>query len=85
MYIGGNPDRFKQLMVNLIENAVKYSHDGGNVFIKAERKEGKVYISVKDEGIGIPEESLPRIFERFYRVDKSRSQKAGGTDSALPS
>ncbi len=47
MYIGGNPDRFKQLMVNLIENAVKYSHDGGNVFIKAERKEGKVYISVK--------------------------------------
>lgn len=83
IYIGGNPDRFKQLMVNLIENAVKYSHDGGTVTISAERKEGKVYVSVKDEGIGIPEESLPRIFERFYRVDKSRSQKAGGTGLGL--
>lgn len=83
IYIGGNPDRFKQLMVNLIENAVKYSHDGGTVTISAERKEGKVYISVKDEGIGIPEESLPRIFERFYRVDKSRSQKVGGTGLGL--
>lgn len=83
IYIGGNPDRFKQLMVNLIENAVKYSHDGGTVNISAERKEGRVYISVKDEGIGIPEESLPRIFERFYRVDKSRSQKAGGTGLGL--
>jgi two-component system phosphate regulon sensor histidine kinase PhoR len=83
IYIGGNPDRFKQLMVNLIENAVKYSHDGGTVSITAERKEGKVYISVKDEGIGIPEESLPRIFERFYRVDKSRSQKVGGTGLGL--
>ncbi|MDD3168300.1 MAG: ATP-binding protein [Eubacteriales bacterium] len=83
IYIGGNPDRFKQLMVNLIENAVKYSHDGGTVTIRAERKEGKVSISVKDEGIGIPEESLPRIFERFYRVDKSRSQKAGGTGLGL--
>lgn len=83
IYIGGSPDRFKQLMVNLIENAVKYSHNGGTVSIKAERKEGKVYISVMDQGIGIPEESLPRIFERFYRVDKSRSQKEGGTGLGL--
>ena len=83
IYIGGNADRFKQLMVNLIENAVKYSHDGGTVSIRAERKEGKVYISVKDEGIGISEENLSRIFERFYRVDKSRSQKVGGTGLGL--
>lgn len=83
IYIGGNPDRFKQLMMNLIENAVKYSHDGGTVSIRAERKEGKVFISVMDEGIGIPADSLPRIFERFYRVDKSRSQKAGGTGLGL--
>jgi two-component system phosphate regulon sensor histidine kinase PhoR len=69
IYIGGNPDRFKQLMVNLIENAVKYSYDGGTVWVNAEKKDGKVQISVRDEGIGIPEESLPRIFERFYRVD----------------
>jgi two-component system phosphate regulon sensor histidine kinase PhoR len=83
IYIGGNSDRFKQLMVNLIENAVKYSHDGGTVSVRAERKEGKVYISVKDEGIGISQENLPRIFERFYRVDKSRSQKVGGTGLGL--
>ena len=83
IYLGGNVDRFKQLMVNLIENAVKYSYDGGTVTITAERKEGRVYISVKDEGIGIPEDNLSRIFERFYRVDKSRSQKVGGTGLGL--
>jgi signal transduction histidine kinase len=83
IYIGGNPDRFKQLMVNLIENAVKYSNDGGTVTVTAKRKEGKVYISVNDEGIGISQENLSRIFERFYRVDKSRSQKVGGTGLGL--
>ena len=83
IYIGGNPDRFKQMMVNLIENAIKYSHDGGTVTITAKKKEDRVHISINDEGIGIPEESLSRIFERFYRVDKSRSQKAGGTGLGL--
>lgn len=83
IHIGGNPDRFKQLMVNLIENAVKYSRDGGTVTITAKKKEGKVFISVNDEGIGISEENLSRIFERFYRVDKSRSQKVGGTGLGL--
>lgn len=83
IYIGGNPDRFKQMMVNLIENAVKYSNDGGTVTITAKKREGKVYISVTDEGIGISRENLPRIFERFYRVDKSRSQKVGGTGLGL--
>lgn len=83
IYIGGNPDRFKQMMVNLIENAVKYSYDGGTVTITAKKKEDRVHISINDEGIGIPEESLSRIFERFYRVDKSRSQKAGGTGLGL--
>jgi two-component system phosphate regulon sensor histidine kinase PhoR len=83
IYIGGNPDRFKQMMVNLIENAIKYSHDGGTVTITAKKKESRVHISINDEGVGIPEESLSRIFERFYRVDKSRSQKAGGTGLGL--
>jgi signal transduction histidine kinase len=83
IYIGGNYDRFKQLMMNLIENAVKYSHDGGAIFIAAKKVEGKVHISVKDQGIGISEEHLPRLFERFYRVDKSRSQKVGGTGLGL--
>ncbi|MDD4564377.1 MAG: ATP-binding protein [Eubacteriales bacterium] len=83
IYIGGNNDRFKQLLMNLIENAIKYSHDGGTVTVSAVKKEGKVYISVSDEGIGIPREHMPRLFERFYRVDKSRSQKAGGTGLGL--
>lgn len=83
IYIGGNNDRFKQMMMNLIENAVKYSHDGGTVAITAKKAEGKVEISVKDDGIGISEEHLPRLFERFYRVDRSRSQKAGGTGLGL--
>ncbi|WP_051280575.1 sensor histidine kinase [Anaerovorax odorimutans] len=83
IYIGGNYDRFKQLMMNLIENAVKYSYDGGVVTVTACKIDGKVRVSVKDEGIGIAEENIPRLFERFYRVDKSRSHKVGGTGLGL--
>lgn len=83
IYIGGNRDRFKQMMLNLIENAVKYSNQGGHVTVEAKKEGTKVYISVADDGCGIAEEDLPRIFERFYRVEKSRSQKAGGTGLGL--
>ncbi len=79
----GNPDRFKQMMVNLIENAVKYSDPGKEVRITAAKKYGKVHIIVKDNGYGIPEEHLSRIFERFYRLEESRSQKEGGTGLGL--
>lgn len=79
----GNPDRFRQMMVNLIENAVKYSEEGGRVWIEARKSEEAIRITVKDEGIGIAEEHLDRLFERFYRVDKSRSAKAGGTGLGL--
>lgn len=83
IYIGGNRDRFKQMMMNLVENAVKYSEEGGRVTVSAEKRDGKAILRVRDEGIGIAEENLPRLFERFYRVDKSRSQKAGGTGLGL--
>jgi len=84
MYIGGDEGRFKQLMVNLAENAIKYSEDGRRVFIQAVKEaDGNVCVSVKDEGIGISEEDLPRVFERFYRVDKSRSRDEGGTGLGL--
>jgi two-component system phosphate regulon sensor histidine kinase PhoR len=83
MYIGGDGDRFKQLAVNLIENAIKYSGEGRNVYVKAEKTGGRVVVSVRDEGIGIAEEDIPRLFERFYRVDKSRSHEAGGTGLGL--
>ncbi|HHY77248.1 MAG TPA: cell wall metabolism sensor histidine kinase WalK [Clostridiales bacterium] len=73
-YINGSKDRFKQMIINLIDNAVKYSKEGGKVTIRGYLENNTKVISVEDNGIGIPEEDLPRIFERFYRVDKSRSR-----------
>lgn len=81
--IYGSPDRFSQMMVNLIENAIKYSDAGGRIWIEAKEQENRIQVSVRDEGIGIAREHLERLFERFYRVDKSRSTKAGGTGLGL--
>ncbi len=81
--IWGNEDRFRQMLVNIIENAIKYSNEGGRVWIDGRLLYGKVVITVKDEGIGISKENLGRLFERFYRVDKSRSRKVGGTGLGL--
>lgn len=77
-------DEFKleQMFLNLIDNAIKYT-DKGTISIHVSRENGNVAISVQDEGIGIQEEHLPRIFERFYVVDKSRSRKSGGTGLGL--
>lgn len=83
LLIRGSSDRFRQMILNLLENAVKYSNDGGRVWIDGYLKEGKPVIRVKDEGIGISQENLDRLFERFYRVDKSRSRKVGGTGLGL--
>lgn len=78
----GDKEKLKQVFVNLIQNAIKYT-DKGVVEVKAE--EGKKYVKfiVKDTGIGIPESSINRIFERFYRVDKARSRSVGGTGLGL--
>lgn len=78
----GDKGKLKQVFVNLIQNAIKYT-DKGVVEVKAE--EGKKYVKfmVKDTGIGIPESSINRIFERFYRVDKARSRSVGGTGLGL--
>lgn len=78
-----NPLLFEQAAVNLIDNAVKYSDEGKSVFIKAFENDAEIVIKFIDEGIGIPPEHTPRIFERFYRVDKQRSRKAGGTGLGL--
>lgn len=77
----GNKDKFYQLGLNLIENAIKYSNNSGKVNVSSYSKEGYYCLKVKDNGIGIPKEDIPRIFERFYRVDKSR--KKGGTGLGL--
>ncbi|MCX7921413.1 MAG: cell wall metabolism sensor histidine kinase WalK [Clostridia bacterium] len=78
-----NKDRIKQMLINLIDNGIKYNVENGLVSIKAYKSDGKVIISVKDTGIGIADEHLPRIFERFYRVDKGRSRSMGGTGLGL--
>ncbi len=72
-----------QVLANLIENAIKYTPAEGCITISAEASESEVIVHVKDTGIGIPAESLPRIFERFYRVDKGRSREMGGTGLGL--
>lgn len=71
-------DRIGQVLINLIGNAMQYTPEGGSVNISAEQKGNEVYVSVKDNGLGIPPEYLPHIFDRFYRVDKSRSRRTGG-------
>lgn len=71
-------DRAIQILTNLTSNAVQYTPDAGRILISAKPTNGEVQISVQDTGIGIPKEHLPHIFDRFYRVDKSRSRRAGG-------
>lgn len=76
-------EMIKQVMVNLLENAVKYTNEGGEIVISTEPAERGVKVSVSDNGIGISEKDLPRIFERFYRVDKDRSRDMGGSGLGL--
>ncbi|MBD3380184.1 MAG: HAMP domain-containing protein [Candidatus Omnitrophica bacterium] len=76
-------ERITQVLFNLIENAVKYTYPGGKIKVTAREDGGYVCVEVEDNGIGIPEEDQPRIFERFYRVDKARSREMGGTGLGL--
>ncbi|SHM17145.1 PAS/PAC sensor signal transduction histidine kinase [Caldanaerovirga acetigignens] len=76
-------DKIEQVFQNILSNAIKYTPEGGEIFVKAGNAGNQIYISVKDTGIGIPKEDLPRIFERFYRVDKTRSRELGGTGLGL--
>jgi two-component system phosphate regulon sensor histidine kinase PhoR len=74
----------EQVFINLLDNAIKYTPEGGKITMTASEKgQREIQISVQDDGIGIPREDLPRIFERFYRVDKGRSQELGGTGLGL--
>ena len=72
-----------RLVYNLVENAIKYNHSGGQVSVEAYQREKQVYLSVKDTGNGIPEELKERVFEPFFRVDKSRSRELGGVGLGL--
>jgi len=78
-----NGPLLEQAVINLIDNAVKYSGPGSWVQVEAGKEDGQVEVRVRDQGVGIPQEHLPRLFERFYRVDPSRSRKVGGTGLGL--
>ena len=79
----GDVDRFKQMLINLVVNAINYSETGDSVCIGTESKTNSCILWVKDTGVGIAKEQIPRIFERFYRVDKARSRSNGGTGLGL--
>ena len=72
-----------ELLSNLLSNAIKYNKPGGEVWVTITEEDKEMIIRVRDNGMGIPKESLGRIFERFYRVDKGRSRKQGGTGLGL--
>ncbi len=81
--IVGDKARIEQVLINLVSNAIKYTKDGGVISITAGRREDLVWVSVRDNGIGIPKEDMSKVFDRFYRVDKARSRESGGTGLGL--
>ena len=81
--ITGDPDKLTQVLINLLDNAVKYTPAGGKIDVEARRSGDAVEIIVSDTGLGIPKKDLHRIFERFYRADRARSRDLGGTGLGL--
>ncbi|QKS73091.1 cell wall metabolism sensor histidine kinase WalK [Paenalkalicoccus suaedae] len=81
--IKGDRDKLMQLMDNIVSNAVKYSPEGGSITVSLKQEKDRIVVSVKDEGVGIPKENIPNVFDRFYRVDKARSRNLGGTGLGL--
>tara|TARA_A100000164_G_scaffold367346_1_gene389217 strand:- start:361 stop:1509 length:1149 start_codon:yes stop_codon:yes gene_type:complete len=84
----GDNDKLLTVFSNLIDNSIKYSQNGKNIYVNSQNSEGKlidknIVISIKDEGVGIPQQLIPRITERFFRVDEEKSKKAGGTGLGL--
>ena len=83
VYVLGDEDRLRQLILNLIDNAIKYTPVGGTVSLSLSKSDGVAEIEVSDTGVGIAMEDLPRVFDRFYRVDKARSRNLGGSGLGL--
>ncbi len=81
--LSGDPNGLERLLVNLLDNAVKYNRPGGSVCLAIAPRDGEVWIEVRDTGIGIPPEAIHRLFERFYRVDPGRAREEGGTGLGL--
>ena len=79
----GSGEDLARALGNLVENAIKYTREGGTIRITASREDQRLVVGVEDNGMGISQEDLPRIFERFYRSDRSRSREMGGTGLGL--
>jgi two-component system phosphate regulon sensor histidine kinase PhoR len=82
-YIHADEDLLNQVFINLLDNAIKFTPTNGSIVIRCKRQDSRLITTITDTGMGIPRESLPRIFERFYRVDKARSRQQGGTGLGL--
>jgi len=82
-YIRATDDSVHHIIFNLVENAIKYNQPDGSVYVRLETMENKVILTIKDRGVGVPDEDIPHIFDRFYRVDKARSREAGGSGLGL--
>ena len=83
VYIEGDVHRLKQVFINIISNAISYTPNQGVIYISAAKTGSTVLTEIRDTGIGIEASEIPRIFERFYRVDKARSRNSGGTGLGL--
>jgi len=79
----GDPELMERALSNLVDNAVKYTEKSGSIAIRTVEKDDEIILSVADTGPGIPSDALPRIFERFFRVDRARSRALGGTGLGL--
>ncbi|MED1471494.1 cell wall metabolism sensor histidine kinase WalK [Bacillus salipaludis] len=83
IFVEIDEDKLTQVLYNIISNALKYSPEGGQVTFSIQEEEGRIIVSISDQGMGIPKENIGRIFDRFYRVDKARTRKLGGTGLGL--
>jgi heavy metal sensor kinase len=81
--VNGDRPRIKQVVVNLLDNAIKYTPEGGQIHVNVATRNGNAILEVADNGIGIPREAMPRLFDRFFRVDKARSRELGGAGLGL--
>lgn len=83
LYVRGDVEQIQQVLYNLLDNAIKFSNDSSSIIIETTEKNDKIFVSVKDHGCGIPKESLPKIWERFYKTDSSRGKDRKGTGLGL--